>query len=74
MDYPVIDLKKTGANIKNLISKSGNSAAGIAGFLGIADKGTVYKWYRGDALPGIDNLFALSSLLGVTINDILVAK
>ena len=42
--------------------------------LGIADMSTMYKWLRGDSLPGIDNMLALSMLLGVSINDILVTK
>ena len=45
-----------------------------AGKLGLADKSTLYKWIRGDALPGIDNMLALSILLDVSINDILVTK
>ena len=35
---------------------------------------TMYKWLRGDELPGIDNMLALSILLDVPINDILVIK
>ena len=74
MNYPVIDPVKTGKNIKLLIKNSGNSITNIGKILGIADMSTVYKWLRGDALPGIDNLLALSVLLGIPINDILVTK
>ena len=51
-----------------------NTIAGVGRMLGIADMSTMYKWLRGDALPGIDNMLALSMLLGVSINDILVTK
>ena len=74
MDYPVIDPVSTGVNIKTLITKSGNTVAGVGRMLGITDMSTMYKWLRGDALPGIDNMLALSMLLGVSINDILVTK
>ena len=74
MDYPVIDPVGTGSNIRNLIRNSGNSIADVGRMLGIADMSTMYKWLRGDSLPGIDNLLALSMLLGVSINDILVTK
>ena len=74
MDYPVIDPAGTGANLKRIIRDSGNTVAGIVEKLGLSDKSTVYKWLRGDALPGIDSLYALSVLLGVTMNDILVAE
>ena len=74
MNYPVIDPVGTGANIRNLIRNSGNTIASVGRMLGIADNSTMYKWLRGDALPGIDNMLALSMLLGVSINDILVTK
>ena len=74
MDYPVIDPVQTGSNIRHLIKASGNTIAGVGRMLGIADMSTMYKWLRGDALPGIDNMLALSILLGVPINDILVTK
>lgn len=74
MDYPVIDPVMTGKNIKNLIKNSGNTVAGIGKLLGVADKSTMYKWLRGDALPGIDNMLALSMILGVSINEMLVTR
>ena len=74
MDYPVIDTVETGANIRNLIRSSGNTVAEVGRILGIADRSTMYKWIRGDSLPGIDNMLALSVLLNVSINDILVTK
>ena len=74
MDYPVIDPVGTGKNIKNLIKNSGNTIVNVVDILGIADKSTMYKWLRGDTLPGIDNMLALSMFLGVSINDILVTK
>jgi len=33
---------------------------------------TIYKWQQGMALPTIDNLVALATMLGVKIDDILV--
>ena len=74
MDYPVIDPVGTGRKIKMLINRSGYSVAGVGRMLGLADRSTMYKWIRGDALPGIDNMLALSVLLNVTINEILVTK
>ena len=74
MNYPVIDPVGTGINLKTLITDSGYTIAGIGRKLGIADMSTLYKWLRGDTLPGIDNMLALSILLNVTINDILVTK
>ena len=74
MNYPVIDPVATGSNIKKFIRNSGNTIAGVARLLGLADKSTLYKWIRGDTLPAIDNMLALSILLGISINDILAVK
>ena len=74
MDYPVIDPVKTGANIKKLIRSNGITMTAAVDMLGLADKSTLYKWTRGDAIPGIDNMLALSVLLGVSINEILKTK
>ena len=73
MEYPVIDPVATGVKIKALIKMSGNTFAYVGRMLGIADMSTMYKWLRGDALPGIENLLALSTL-GVPINDMLATK
>jgi transcriptional regulator with XRE-family HTH domain len=74
MIYPVIDPAGTGSKLRSLIVRSGNSIADVGRMLGIADMSTMYKWLRGDALPGIDNMLALSIILNVSINDILVTK
>ena len=74
MDYPVIDPVMTGKNIKELIRNSGNTVAEVGRLLGIADRSTMYKWLRGDALPGIDNMLALSMILGVSINEMLATR
>ena len=71
MEYPVIDPIGTGKNLKAFLKKNGKTVTGVAKIIGLSDKGTVYKWLRGESLPSIDNLLALSVLLGVTINDIL---
>ena len=74
MVCPVIDPVGTGSNLRSLIRSSGNSIADVGRMLGIADMSTVYKRLRGDALPGIDNMLALSIILNVSINDILVTR
>ena len=58
MNYPVIDPVGTGINLKTLITDNGYTIAGIGRKLGIADMSALYKWLRGDTLPGIDNMLA----------------
>lgn len=73
MAYPVIDVAGTGNNIRRLINDNGYSVSAVADYLG-ATNSLVYRYIRGDVLPSTDRLYALSVLLGVTINDILAAS
>ena len=72
MSYPVININRTGDNIRDTIRNSPYSVGDVSDYLGIS-RSNVYKYMRGDVLPSIDNLYALSVLLGVTINDLLAA-
>lgn len=71
--FPVIDLPATGANILRLRQTRGLSVRDLQQFFGFEEPQAIYKWQRGQSLPSVDNLYALSALLGVTMNDILVA-
>ncbi len=71
MEYPVIDPKKTGARIRQLRIKSHLKVDDVARFMGFETGQAIYKWQRGDSLPSIDNLYALSRLFGTTVDDIL---
>ena len=73
MSFPMINLVKTGKNIKRIAKENGYSADKIRDMLGISDRSNVYKWFRGEVLPTVDNLLAMSILFGVTINELLVA-
>ena len=70
--FPVIDLPATGQNIQKLRVESGFSVRDLQQFFGFEAPQAIYKWQRGQALPSVDNLFALSSLFHVPIDDILI--
>ena len=74
MNFPVINQVKTGKNIKRIAKEKGLSADKIRDLLGICDRSNVYKWFRGEVLPTVDNLLAISILFGVTINDLIVTE
>ena len=71
--FPVIDLPATGANIRRLRQTKGLSVRDLQQFFGFEEPQAIYKWQRGQSLPTVDNLYALSALLDVPMNDILVA-
>ena len=71
--FPVIDLPATVANIRRLRQTKGLSVRDLQQFFGFEEPQAIYKWQRGQSLPTVDNLYALSTLLDVPMNDILVA-
>lgn len=72
--FPVIDLCATGKNIVALRKARGLTVKDIQNFFGFEEPQAVYKWQQGKSLPTVDNLLALSVLLGVSIEQILVCK
>lgn len=73
IQFPVIDSKATGANIVRLRQKRGLSVRDLQSFFGFEAPQAIYQWQHGQSLPSVDNLFALSELLGVPMNEILVS-
>lgn len=72
MEYPVIDVVATGARIKELRKKKNLRVEDISRYMGFESEQAIYKWQRGDSLPTVDNLYALSKLFEIPIDDILV--
>ena len=74
MEYPILDLKKTGKRIKDLREEKDLSVEEVTEFLGHISAQSVYKWQRGECLPTIDNFYALSMLFKTPIDDILIGN
>ena len=72
MAIPTIDMVRTGQNINRLRKQAGVSVKDLQNVFGFATPQAIYKWQHGAALPTIDNLVVLASVLGVRIDDILV--
>lgn len=72
MRYPIINLKKTGKNIYKFSQKKGITANNIQDFMNFACAQTIYRWFHGKSLPSLDNFYALSVLLGVNMETLLV--
>lgn len=73
MEYPTINLAATGARIAKLRKEAGITVAELARFMGFNEPQAIYKWQRGECLPTLDNMYALSRKLGTTIENILVS-
>lgn len=71
-NFPVIDLVATGENILRLRKEKGLSVRDLQGYFGFEEPQAIYKWQKGKSLPTVDNLYALSALLDVPMDHILV--
>ena len=72
--FPVIDPVATGANIIRLRQERGLTVYDLQRFFGFDAPQAIYKWQKGQSLPSIDNLYALSALFQVSMNEILVSS
>ena len=70
--FPVIDLAATGENILRMRQARGLTVRDMQAYFGFEEPQSIYKWQRAKSLPTVDNLYALSNLLEVPMNDILV--
>lgn len=72
--YPVVDLKRTGQNIKRIMLLKGLSVKDVQDFLELSTPQSIYHWFDGRNLPTIDNMYALSELFQVPVDAMLVGS
>lgn len=72
--YPVIDLAATGRNISRLRIERGLSVKQMQAFFGFEEPQAIYRWQWGKSLPSVDNLYALSVLFEVPMDEIIVPR
>ena len=72
--FPVIDPVATGKNIVRLRQARGMTVKDLQQWFGFEEPRAIYKWQQGQTLPSVDNLIALSALLEVPVEDILVCR
>lgn len=69
MDFPVIDPTATGRNIVRLRKARGLTVKDLQVYFGFEEPRAIYKWQRGETLPSVDNLYALSRILQVPMDQ-----
>lgn len=67
---PVINKRDTGLNIRRLMDKYKLTVRDVQEYLELGSQQSIYHWLNGISMPTIDNLYALSYLFGVSIDDI----
>lgn len=73
-EYPVIDKKKLGSTLKRYMQDRGLTARDVQEYLGLACAQTVYRWTAGISIPTVDNLYALSRLMNISIDALVGSK
>lgn len=71
---PVLDPIATGKKINQIRKDRNISVTDIKDALGLSTTNAIYKWFRGDSMPTLDNIILLSNILGVGIADLLVTR
>lgn len=71
MNISGIDMDATGKKISQLIDESGLSDKELGGIMGLSVQ-SINKWRHGHNLPDIENLFFLSRIFGIKVDDFLV--
>ncbi len=66
-----LDLKKTGKRIGQIIDERGMTNKELGEILGITVQ-SISKWRNGWTLPDVENLYLLSKVFRITMNDFLV--
>ena len=71
-NYPNIDMQRTGALLKKKVEEAGYSVRELQEKLKLSCPQPIYRWFKGKVLPSVNHLYALSQLLDVHMEELLV--
>ena len=66
---PIINVRGTGQRIRKIMEERGYTVSDVQEYLNLTTPQSIYHWFRGRNLPTIDNLYALSELFKVPIDE-----
>ncbi len=67
--FPLISKKETGIHLRKIMDERGIAVRDVQEYLGLGSVQSVYHWLNGLSMPTIDNLYALSELFGLPIDE-----
>jgi transcriptional regulator with XRE-family HTH domain len=73
-NYPNIDMQRTGALLKKKVEEAGFTVKELQEKLRLSCPQPIYRWFKGKVLPSINHLYALSQLLHVHMEELLVPE
>ena len=69
-----VDVERTGLRLKQAVKCAGYDVKTIQEYLHLSCPQPIYRWFQGKLLPSVDHLLALSILLHVRMDDLLVLQ
>lgn len=72
--YQPIGQIKTGIKLKMLLKAAGYDVKYIQEYFHLSCPQSIYRWFKGKVLPSVEHLCALSKLLNVHMEDLLVLQ
>lgn len=72
--YQPIDQVKTGIKLKMMLKAAGYEVRDIQEYLHLSCPQSIYRWFKGKILPSVEHLCALSKLLNVHMEELLVLQ
>lgn len=72
--YPKINMKATGMRIRQIMDCQKLTVKDVQQYLNLSSVQSVYHWLKGQSMPTIDNLYALSGLFQLPIDVMIVGN
>lgn len=69
--FPVIDKRETGIRLRRIMDEQGFTVKDVQEYLGLGSVQSVYHWLNGLSMPTVDNLYALSYLFQMPVDDMI---
>lgn len=71
-NFTSLDITLSGEKLRSLVETSGYSVKEIQEMLCLSCPQPIYRWFHGTTFPSVDNLYLLSKILNVHMEDMLV--
>lgn len=72
--YPTIDMKATGMRIHRIMNQRKFTVKDVQKYLNLSSVQSIYHWLNGQSVPTVDNLYALSELFQLPVDEMLVGN
>ena len=74
MRYLGINIELTGLWLQKLCQQKAITVQDIQQYLGLAYPQSIYRWFKGAALPSLDHFYLLSGLLKTELDDMVIGN